>query len=235
MSIVPKANSICQNKPMDPEEQKKLAAIKSMEFIEDDCVLGVGTGSTVNHLIEALPSVKHKIEAVTSSSEASTKLLEENGFRVDDLSTVGSPDLYIDGADEITKHFHMIKGGGGALTREKIIAEASRKFVCIIDESKLVDLLGNFPLPVEVIPMAKSMVARRMTKLGGLPELRHGFITDNGNLILDVHNLKILDPIDLENQINNIPGVVTNGIVAKRAANVMIIGNENGPKVHIKS
>jgi ribose 5-phosphate isomerase A len=220
---------------MNPEEQKKQAALKSLEFINDDCILGVGTGSTVNHLIEALPSVKNKIEAVTSSSEASTKLLEENGFRVDDLSSVGSPDVYIDGADEITEHFHMIKGGGGALTREKIIAEASRKFVCIIDGSKLVDLLGKFPLPVEVIPMAKSLVARELTKLGGLPELRHDFVTDNGNLILDVHNLRILDPVDIESQINNIPGVVTNGIFAKRSADVMIIGNESGPEIKIKS
>ena len=220
---------------MDSEEQKKQAGLKSLEFIYDDCILGVGTGSTVNHLIEALPSVKNKIEAVTSSSEASTKLLEENGFRVDDLSSVGSPDVYIDGADEITQHFHMIKGGGGALTREKIIAEASRKFVCIIDGSKLVDLLGKFPLPVEVIPMAKSLVARELTKLGGLPELRHDFVTDNGNLILDVHNLKILDPVDIESHINNIPGVVTNGIFAKRSANVMIIGNEQGPMIKIKN
>ena len=220
---------------MDSEEQKKQAALKSLEFINDDCILGVGTGSTVNHLIKALPSVKNKIEAITSSSEASTKLLEENGFRVDDLSSVGSPDVYIDGADEITQHFHMIKGGGGALTREKIIAEASRKFVCIIDGSKLVDLLGKFPLPVEVIPMAKSLVARELTKLGGLPELRHDFVTDNGNLILDVHNLKILDPVDIESHINNIPGVVTNGIFAKRSANVMVIGNEQGPMIKIKN
>ena len=220
---------------MNPEEQKKQAALKSLEFINDDCILGVGTGSTVNHLIEALPSVKNKIEAVTSSSEASTKLLEENGFRVDDLSSVGSPDVYIDGADEITEHFHMIKGGGGALTREKIIAEASRQFVCIVDDSKLVDLLGKFPLPVEVIPMAKSLVARKLTKLGGLPELRHDFVTDNGNLILDVHNLKILDPVVTESQINNIPGVVTNGIFAKRSADVMIIGNKQGPMVKIKN
>jgi ribose 5-phosphate isomerase A len=220
---------------MNPEEQKKQAALKSLDFIDDDCILGVGTGSTVNHLIEALPTVKNKIEAVTSSSEASTKLLEEKGFRVDDLSSVGSPDVYIDGADEITEHFHMIKGGGGALTREKIIAEASRKFVCIIDGSKLVDLLGKFPLPVEVIPMAKSLVARELTKLGGLPELRHDFVTDNGNLILDVHNLKILDPVVTESQINNIPGVVTNGIFAKRSADVMIIGNKQGPMVKIKN
>ena len=220
---------------MNSEEQKKQAALKSLDFIDDDCILGVGTGSTVNHLIEALPTVKNKIEAVTSSSEASTKLLEEKGFRVDDLSSVGSPDVYIDGADEITEHFHMIKGGGGALTREKIIAEASRKFVCIIDGSKLVDLLGKFPLPVEVIPMAKSLVARELTKLGGLPELRHDFVTDNGNLILDVHNLRILDPVDIESQINNIPGVVTNGIFAKRSADVMIIGNESGPEIKIKN
>ena len=220
---------------MNPEEQKKQAALKSLDFIDDDCILGVGTGSTVNHLIEALPTVKNKIEAVTSSSESSTKLLEENGFRVDDLSSVGSPDVYIDGADEIIEHFHMIKGGGGALTREKIIAEASRKFVCIIDGSKLVDLLGKFPLPVEVIPMAKSLVARELTKLGGLPELRHDFVTDNGNLILDVHNLRILDPVDIESQINNIPGVVTNGIFAKRSADVMIIGNELGPEIKIKN
>ena len=220
---------------MDSEEQKKQAALKSLEFINDDCIKEVGTVSTVNNHIEALPSVKNKIEAVTSSSEASTKLLEENGFRVDDLSSVGSPDVYIDGADEITQHFHMIKGGGGALTREKIIAEASRKFVCIIDGSKLVDLLGKFPLPVEVIPMAKSLVARELTKLGGLPELRHDFVTDNGNLILDVHNLKILDPVDIESHINNIPGVVTNGIFAKRSANVMIIGNEQGPMIKIKN
>ena len=220
---------------MNPEEQKKQAALKSLDFIDDDCILGVGTGSTVNHLIEALPTVKNKIEAVTSSSESSTKLLEENGFRVDDLSSVGSPDVYIDGADEITEHFHMIKGGGGALTREKIIAEASRKFVCIIDGSKLVDLLGKFPLPVEVIPMAKSLVARELTKLGGLPELRHDFVTDNGNLILDVHNLRILDPVDIESKINNIPGVVTNGIFAKRSADVMIIGNELGPEIKIKN
>ena len=220
---------------MDSEEQNKLAALKSLDFINDDCILGVGTGSTVNHLIKALPSVKNKIEAVTSSSEASTKLLEENGFRVDDLSSVGSPDVYIDGADEITQHFHMIKGGGGALTREKIIAEASRKFVCIIDGSKLVDLLGKFPLPVEVIPMAKSLVARELTKLPGIPEIRHDFVTDNGNLILDVHNLKILDPVDIESHINNIPGVVTNGIFAKRSANVMIIGNEQGPMIKIKN
>ena len=205
--------------------EKKAAAIKSLEYIEHDSVLGVGTGSTVNYLISELHQVKHKIKLITSSSEASTALLEEEGFTIDDLSSVGTPDLYIDGADEITKNFHMIKGGGGALTREKIIAHASNQFICIADNSKLVDVLGSFPLPVEVIPMAKSMVSREIAILGGQAELRHGFTTDNGNLILDVHNLKIIDPPLLEKKINNLPGVVTNGIFALRPADVIIIGN----------
>ena len=205
--------------------EKKAAAIKSLAYIEHDCVLGVGTGSTVNYLISELHQVKHKIKLITSSSEASTALLEAEGFTIDDLSSVGTPDLYIDGADEITKNFHMIKGGGGALTREKIIAHASNQFICIADNSKLVDVLGSFPLPVEVIPMAKSMVSREIAILGGQAELRHGFTTDNGNLILDVHNLKIIDPPLLEKKINNLPGVVTNGIFALRPADVIIIGN----------
>tara|TARA_B100001105_G_scaffold51952_1_gene39245 strand:+ start:78 stop:734 length:657 start_codon:yes stop_codon:yes gene_type:complete len=204
--------------------EKKAAAIKSLAYIEHDCVLGVGTGSTVNYLISELHKVKHKIKLITSSSEASTALLEEQGFTTDDLSSVGTPDLYIDGADEITKNFHMIKGGGGALTREKIIAHASNQFICIVDNSKLVDVLGSFPLPIEVIPMAKSMVSREIAILGGQAELRHGFTTDNGNLILDVHNLKIIDPPLLEKKINNLPGVVTNGIFALRPADVVIIG-----------
>ena len=204
--------------------EKKAAAIKSLAYIEHDCVLGVGTGSTVNYLISELHKVKHKIKLITSSSEASTALLEEQGFTTDDLSSVGTPDLYIDGADEITKNFHMIKGGGGALTREKIIAHASNQFICIVDNSKLVDVLGSFPLPIEVIPMAKSMVSREIAILGGQAELRHGFTTDNGNLILDVHNLKIIDPPLLEKKINNLPGVVTNGIFALRPADVIIIG-----------
>jgi ribose 5-phosphate isomerase A len=204
--------------------EKKAAAIKSLAYIEHDCVLGVGTGSTVNYLISELHKVKHKIKLITSSSEASTALLEEQGFTTDDLSSVGTPDLYIDGADEITKNFHMIKGGGGALTREKIIAHASNQFICIVDNSKLVDVLGSFPLPIEVIPMAKSMVSREIAILGGQAELRHGFTTDNGNLILDVHNLKIIDPPLLEKKINNLPGVVTNGIFALRSADVIIIG-----------
>ena len=204
--------------------EKKAAAIKSLAYIEHDCVLGVGTGSTVNYLISELHKVKHKIKLITSSSEASTALLEEQGFTTDDLSSVGTPDLYIDGADEITKNFHIIKGGGGALTREKIIAHASNQFICIVDNSKLVDVLGSFPLPIEVIPMAKSMVSREIAILGGQAELRHGFTTDNGNLILDVHNLKIIDPPLLEKKINNLPGVVTNGIFALRSADVIIIG-----------
>ncbi len=204
--------------------EKKAAAIKSLAYIEHDCVLGVGTGSTVNYLISELHKVKHKIKLITSSSEASTALLEEQGFTTDDLSSVGTPDLYIDGADEITKNFHIIKGGGGALTREKIIAHASNQFICIVDNSKLVDVLGSFPLPIEVIPMAKSMVSREIAILGGQAELRHGFTTDNGNLILDVHNLKIIDPPLLEKKINNLPGVVTNGIFALRPADVVIIG-----------
>ena len=207
--------------------EKKAAAIKSLEYIEHDSVLGVGTGSTVNYLISELHQVKHKIKLITSSSEASTALLEEEGFTIDDLSSVGTPDLYIDGADEITKNFHMIKGGGGALTREKIIAHASNQFICIADNSKLVDVLGSFPLPVEVIPMAKSMVSREIAILGGQAELRHGFTTDNGNLILDVHNLKIIDPPLLEKKINNLPGVVTNGIFALRPADVVIIGTDD--------
>ena len=207
--------------------EKKAAAIKSLEYIEHDSVLGVGTGSTVNYLISELHQVKHKINLITSSSQASTALLEEQGFTTDDLSSVGTPDLYIDGADEITKNFHMIKGGGGALTREKIIAHASNQFICIVDNSKLVDVLGSFPLPIEVIPMAKSMVSREIAILGGQAELRHGFTTDNGNLILDVHNLKIIDPPLLEKKINNLPGVVTNGIFALRPADVVIIGTGN--------
>ena len=213
---------------MNPEEQKKQAALKSLEFIDDDCILGVGTGSTVNHLISALPSVKNKIDAVTSSSEASTKLLEENGFRVDDLSSVGSPDLYIDGADEITEHFHMIKGGGGALTREKIIAEASRKFVCIIDNSKLVNLLGKFPLPVEVIPTSIKYVSKEIREMGGDPAHRKGVITDNGNLIIDVKGLyPISKPKSLEKELNNIAGVVTNGIFALRPADKIFVASNS--------
>lgn len=212
---------------MNNDHEKENAAIASLDYVTHDCILGVGTGSTVNYLIENLDRVKHKIKSVVSSSVDSTRRLQSAGFIVEELSTVGKPDLYIDGADEVTHHLHMIKGGGGALTREKIIAHASNQFICIVDNSKLVDVLGSFPLPVEVIPMAKSMVSREIAILGGQAELRHGFTTDNGNLILDVHNLKIIDPPVLEKKINNLPGVVTNGIFALRSADVVIIGTDN--------
>ena len=208
--------------------EKKAAAIKSLEYIEHDCVLGVGTGSTVNYLISELHKVKHKIKLITSSSEVSTALLEEQGFTTDDLSSVGTLDLYIDGADEATKNLHLIKGGGGALTREKILAGASRRFICIIDDSKLVALLGSFPVPVEVVPMAQSYVARQLVKAGGKPIWREGFTSDNGNQILDVHNLAVTNPMELETRLNQIPGVVTVGIFANRKADTLLVGQEDG-------
>jgi|TARA_B110000263_G_scaffold99773_1_gene87204 ribose 5-phosphate isomerase A len=211
---------------MSNDHEKENAAIASLDYVTHDCILGVGTGSTVNYLIENLDRVKHKIKSVVSSSVDSTRRLQSAGFIVEELSTVGKPDLYIDGADEVTHHLHMIKGGGGALTREKIIANASQKIICIAHSAKLVDILGKFPLPIEVIPMAKSLVARELAILGGQAELRHDFITDNGNIILDVHNLKILNPPDLEKKINNIAGVVTNGIFSLRSADLLIIGKD---------
>lgn len=215
---------------MQADEMKKQAAIAALEYIETGSIVGVGTGSTVNHFIDALAGVKHKIEGTVSSSLASEKRLKEYGIPVLDLNQTGDLSLYVDGADESNKFLHLIKGGGGALTREKIIAAASKKFVCIADGSKLVDFLGAFPLPVEVIPMARSYVARQIVKLGGRPVLRSGFITDNGNEILDVHDLKIMEPAKLENQINNLVGVVTVGIFAQRPADVLILGTANGPK-----
>ena len=218
------------------KEQVAEAAIDALKALPlSEIKLGIGTGSTAECFIRRLPEIRHLIEVTVASSKRSEDLLKSLGIPVEDLNAVGPMDAYVDGTDEVNGALQLIKGGGAALTREKIIAEASRKFVCIIDNSKLVNLLGKFPLPVEVIPMAKSLVARELTKLGGLPELRHDFITDNGNLILDVHNLKILDPVDLENHINNIPGVVTNGIFAKRSADIMIIGNESGPETKIKN
>ena len=190
---------------MSQNEQKRQAALAALEFIETGCVLGVGTGSTVNHLIDALPAVKDKIQSVVSSSVDSTKRLRNIGFEVLELAEVGRCDLYIDGADEANKHFHLIKGGGGALTREKVIAAASRKFVCIIDRVKMVGVLGAFPLPLEVIPMARSYVAREIIKYRGQPVWREGFITDNGNQIIDVHNLSITNPIEVESRISLIP------------------------------
>ena len=212
---------------MNQEQEKKDAALASLAYIQDDCNLGLGTGSTVKYLIENLHTVKEKINTLVSSSKETTCKLQDAGFRVDELSAIGSPDLYIDGADEVTHSFYMIKGGGGALTREKIIAAASKKIICIVDSSKIVDVLGKFPLPIEVIPMAKSYVAREIITLGGQPEFRHEFITDNGNIILDVHNLSIIDPPELEKKLNNIPGIVSNGIFASNAANVILVGKND--------
>ena len=214
---------------MNPDELKKIAAQAALEYVKGG-VIGVGTGSTVNHFIDLLATVKHRIDGAVSSSEASTQRLKSHGIPVLELNATGDLDLYVDGADESNRQLQLIKGGGGALTREKIVAAASRKFVCIADESKLVSVLGRFPLPVEVIPMARSYVARELVKLGGTPTWREGVVTDNGNLILDVHNLEILEPIRLEQEINNISGVVTVGLFALRPADVLILGGANGAK-----
>jgi ribose 5-phosphate isomerase A len=216
---------------MDQSGKKLIAAKASLDYIQDGMNVGVGTGSTVNHLIDMLPSVRDKIQAVVSSSIATTSRLEELGFEVSTLNSIGDVDVYIDGADEATKHLQLIKGGGGALTREKILAGASRKFVCVIDDSKQVGMLGNFPLPIEVIPMAQSFVARKMVKMRGQPIWRENFVTDNGNHILDIHNLAISNPVEMENRINQIPGVVTVGLFANRPADVLIIGDEGGVRV----
>jgi len=213
---------------MDATEKKRAAARKALEFIEPGTKLGIGTGSTVNCLIEILHEARDFIDCVVSSSKASTALLEEQGFEVSTLNEVGDLDLYIDGADESNKRLQLIKGGGGALTREKVLAEASRRFICIVDDSKLVGMLGAFPLPVEVLPMAQEMVARRMLKMRGQPIWREGFVTDNGNHILDVHDLQIVNPIDLEARINRIPGVVTVGIFADRPADILLIATDAG-------
>ena len=213
---------------MDATEKKRAVARAAMEFIEPGTTLGVGTGSTVNCLIEILPEVRNLIDRVVSSSRASTKLLEDQGFEVLTLNETGDIDLYIDGADESNKHLQLVKGGGGALTREKVLAEAARRFVCIVDESKLVGMLGAFPLPIEVLPMAQELVARRMLKMRGQPIWREGFVTDNGNHILDVHDLRIANPIDMEARINRIPGVVTVGLFAQRPADVLLIADHTG-------
>lgn len=215
---------------MSQDELKRRAAAAALEYV-DGGIVGVGTGSTVNHFIDLLATVKNKIDGAVSSSEVSTERMKGHGIEVIDLNAAGELDLYVDGADESNRHLHLIKGGGGALTREKIVAGASRKFVCIADASKLVDVLGEFPLPVEVIPMARSHVARQLVKLGGTPVWREDFITDNGNIILDVHNLKITEPTRLEQQINNIAGVVTTGIFALRPADTLILGTEDGVKI----
>jgi ribose 5-phosphate isomerase A len=214
---------------MNQDDLKKMAAEAALEYVTGG-IVGVGTGSTVNHFIDQLATVKHKIEGAVSSSEVSTQRMKDHGIPVIDLNAAGELDIYVDGADESNRQLHLIKGGGGALTREKIVAGASRKFVCIADGSKLVDVLGGFPLPVEVIPMARSHVARQLVKLGGTPVWREGFVTDNGNIILDVHNLRIMEPMKMEQEINNIAGVVTTGIFAIRPADVLILGTEEGIK-----
>jgi len=215
---------------MSQDDLKRMAAEAALKYVTGG-IVGVGTGSTVNHFIDLLAGVKGRIEATVSSSEASTERLKAHGIPVLDLNAAGELDLYVDGADESNRHLHLIKGGGGALTREKIVAAASRNFVCIADGSKLVDFLGTFPLPVEVIPMARSLVARQLVKLGGTPVWREGFITDNGNIILDVHNLQIMEPTSLEQDLNNITGVVTNGLFALRPADVLVLGTEEGVKI----
>jgi len=216
---------------MTQDEMKKAAAIKALEFIKNDTIVGVGTGSTVNYFIDALATIKHNIVGAVSSSDESSKRLKAHGIEVFDLNNVDVLDIYVDGADEITKHMSMIKGGGAALTREKIVAAVAKQFICIADYSKQVEILGSFPLPVEVIPMARSYVARELVKLGGDPEYRQGVITDNGNVILDVHNLSIINPKKLEADINAIVGVVTNGLFANRGADILILAGENGVNV----
>ena len=213
---------------MDATDKKRNAAKAAMEFIEPGMTLGVGTGSTVNLLIEMLPQIRDKIDRVVSSSKASTALLEANGFEVSTLNEVGDYDLYIDGADESNKRLQLIKGGGGALTREKVLAAAARRFICIVDDTKLVGMLGSFPVPIEVLPMAQEMVSRRMLKMRGQPIWREGFVTDNGNHILDIHDLQISNPLEMEARINRIPGVVSVGIFAHRAADILLIGGEDG-------
>jgi ribose 5-phosphate isomerase A len=210
------------------DDKKRAAAEAALAYVMDDDIVGVGTGSTANYFIDALATRKARINGAVASSEASAARLRGHGIQVLELNAVSDIPVYVDGADEANRHRHLIKGGGGALTREKIVAQASLKFVCIMDDSKLVARLGAFPLPVEVIPMARSFVARELVKLGGAPEWRAGFTTDNGNLILDVHNLAIDNPVALEEAINHIPGVVTNGLFARRPADVLLIGTDHG-------
>ncbi|MFT5111184.1 MAG: ribose 5-phosphate isomerase A [Parasphingorhabdus sp.] len=213
---------------MNQNEMKAAVAQAALDYIEVGDIIGVGTGSTVNFFIEKLAKVKGKIDGAVSSSEASTLLLKQHGIPVLDLNATGNLRVYIDGADESDRNLRLIKGGGGALTREKIVAAASEKFICIVDSSKVVKVLGEFPLPVEVLPMAQSLVARQLYKFGGQPQLRDGFVTDNGNIILDVKNMSIVDPLVTEQGINNIPGVVTNGLFAIRPADVLLVGSASG-------
>jgi ribose 5-phosphate isomerase A len=216
---------------MTQDEKKKQVAEAALTYVEDDSIVGVGTGSTVNFFIDCLASIKHRIDGAVSSSDATEALLKQHNIPVLSLNSANDIPVYIDGADEATKHLHLIKGGGGALTREKIVAAASKKFICIIDETKMVDVLGTFPLPVEVIPMAQSYIAREITKLGGQPILREGFTTDNGNIILDVHNLSIIKPVELEQELNQLAGVVTNGLFAQRPADVLLVASDSGVQI----
>lgn len=213
---------------MDPSARKRKAAEASLEFIQPGMIVGVGTGSTVNFLIELLPAVRDRIDRLVSSSAETSVLLKKLGFEVSTLNEVGDIDVYIDGADEATKHLELVKGGGGALTREKVLAGAARRFVCIIDESKLVGMLGTFPLPIEVLPMAQAFVTRKLLKLRGHPVWREGFVTDNGHHILDVRDLMIANPMEMESRLNQIPGVLTVGIFAQRPADVLLIGGDTG-------
>lgn len=210
------------------EQKKQLVAQAAIEYIEWDWIIGVGTGSTANCFIDELAKVKNKIDGAVASSEASAERLAGHGIKVFDLNQIGDLPIYVDGADEATKHLHLIKGGGAALTREKIVAAASEKFICIADDSKLVDTLGAFPLPIEVIPMAQSYIGREIVKLGGQPKLRDGVITDNGNIIIDVHHLSIENPIELERNLNSLAGIVTNGVFAERPADVLLLAGNDG-------
>ncbi len=210
------------------DEKKRAAARAAIEFVEDDSIIGVGTGSTTNYFIDELAGLKARLDGAVASSQASAERLRQFGIPLLDLNAAGELSVYVDGADEATRHLHLIKGGGGALTREKIVAQASRRFVCIIDDTKLVDRLGEFPLPIEVIPMARSFVARELVKLGGSPEWRADFVTDNGNYILDVYNLRIIEPVRLEEDLNQIPGIVANGLFARRPADIVLIGTADG-------
>lgn len=213
---------------MAQDKQKLAAAQAALQYVQVGEIIGIGTGSTTNFFIDELAKIKHKIDGAVASSEATANRLKKHGIEVLSLNSVSSIPVYIDGADEITRNMHMIKGGGGALTREKIVAAVAQKFICIADQSKLVKVLGKFPLPIEVIPMARSYVAREIVLLGGQPAWRQDVITDNGNIILDIHNLNILNPVELESTINQITGVVTNGLFAKRGADILLMGTEQG-------
>ena len=217
---------------MNQLEMKKIAAQAALQFVKPDMIVGVGSGSTVNYFIEALGTLKDQIKGAVAASKNSEKLLRQQGIEVFSTNDVSSLDIYVDGADEINPQKMMIKGGGAALTREKIVAALAKNFICIVDSSKQVDVLGStFPLPIEVIPMARSQVARKLVTLGGAPEYREGVVTDNGNIILDVHNFAIMNPVEMEKELNNIAGVVTNGVFALRPANTVIVGTPDGAKI----